>query len=76
MQMVRVELSRLLSGTHGARRDFTGAELRALAASIAEHGLLSPLAVRKAGAPMKSWPASGGCAPCGCWAGRARPACW
>ena len=47
--MVRVELSRLLSGTHGARRDFTGAELRALAASIAEHGLLSPLAVRKAG---------------------------
>ena len=49
MQMVRVELSQLLSGPQGVRRSSSGAELRALAASIAEHGLLMPLTVRKAG---------------------------
>ena len=47
--MVRVELSQLSSDPQGARRGDSGAELRALAASIAEHGLLVPLAVRKVG---------------------------
>ena len=47
--MVRVELSQLLSSPRAARRGGSGAELRALAASIAEHGLLVPLAVRKVG---------------------------
>ena len=46
--MVRVELSQLFSDPHAARRGGSGAELRALAASIAEHGLLSPLTVRRA----------------------------
>ena len=49
MQMVRVELSQLLSSPRAARRGGSGAELRALAASIAEHGLLVPLTVRRAG---------------------------
>ena len=46
--MVRVELSQLFSDPHAARRSGSGAELRALAASIAELGLLSPRTVRRA----------------------------
>lgn len=50
LQMVRVELSRLLSSPQAARREVSEADVRALAASIAEHGLLCPLLVRRAGA--------------------------
>ena len=52
MQMVRVELSRLLSSPQAARREVSEADVRALAASIAEHGLLCPLLVRRAGAGL------------------------
>ena len=48
--MVRVELSRLLFSPQAARREVSEADVRALAASIAEHGLLCPLLVRRAGA--------------------------
>ena len=52
MQMVRVELSRLLFSPQAARREVSEADVRALAASIAEHGLLCPLLVRRAGAGL------------------------
>lgn len=47
MQTVRVEVSQLASNPRNPRQGFAEGDIRALAASIARHGLLSPLAVRR-----------------------------
>ena len=47
LQTVRVEVSQLAPNPRNPRRGFAEGEIRALAASIARYGLLSPLAVRR-----------------------------
>lgn len=48
MQTVRVEMARLAPNPRNPRKRFAEEDIRALAASIARHGLLAPLAVRRA----------------------------
>ncbi len=47
MQTVRVEVSQLAPNPRNPRKRFVEADIRALAASIARYGLLSPLVVRR-----------------------------